>query len=511
MINTSTSFGGQYYSKTHELFQNTGNGFASPASTTINQTPVARAAILYEYEENKSLGFYAQEQLGWNDRIFLTGALRFDDNSTFGTNFDPIIYPKLSGTWVVSEEGFWPLDFVNEFRVRGAWGKAGRQPNTLAGVNTFNAFAGPGGTSALNPNSSGNPDVGPEKSSELELGFDMSVLEGRVSGEFSWYDRTNSDNLLGVSLAPSIGGASNVQKNVGTIENWGWEASLDTRIYEGENVQFSLGMTGAYKMNEITEIGEFPGNGSVHIGWAYPNRTVTYNINRAAIEATGPQVDPYQRRIQAYCDGGVLPAEATGQDPRTSQYGLKRGGPEVKCQTMAGTNTYIGPAFVPYSWTFSPQLTLHNTLTFTALVDGAFGGLGEDQMSLWHHRYNTSYGSMLQDDPMYYAGYNIDRWGSMAWYDRDYWKLREIGVRYQMPDGWMRRIGANRGSLTFSGSDLAVLWASNTGTGVYPSQKENWPQSNILDVDFGRSADGDGGHRSDPPISTFNLRFDVSF
>ena len=36
-------------------------------------------------------------------------------------------------------------------------------------------------------------------------------------------------------------------------------------------------------------------------------------------------------------------------------------------------------------------------------------------------------------------------------------------------------------------------------------------KANILDVDFGRSADGDGGHRSDPPISTFNLRFDVAF
>jgi hypothetical protein len=39
----------------------------------------------------------------------------------------------------------------------------------------------------------------------------------------------------------------------------------------------------------------------------------------------------------------------------------------------------------------------------------------------------------------------------------------------------------------------------------------NWPQANILDVDFGRSAEGDGGHRSDPPVSTFILRFDLTF
>ena len=85
-------------------------------------------------------------------------------------------------------------------------------------------------------------------------------------------------------------------------------------------------------------------------------------------------------------------------------------------------------------------------------------------------------------------------------------------VRWQLPESWASSFGAGRAALTFSGTDLAILWASNTGTGVYPSQKEmNWPQANILDVDFGRSAEGDGGHRSAPPVSTFNLRLDVSF
>ena len=78
------------------------------------------------------------------------------EETAFGANFDPLIYPKLSGTWVVSEEGFWPFAFVNQFRVRGAWGMAGRQPSTLAGVNTFNAVAGPGGTSG----GTGTPTAG---------------------------------------------------------------------------------------------------------------------------------------------------------------------------------------------------------------------------------------------------------------------------------------------------------------------------------------------------------------
>ena len=180
-FNTQTAFGGQFYSKVREQWRNRGIGFTSPLSTTINQMPVPAMSVVYEYEENKSLGFYAQEQIGWNDRLFVTAAMRFDDNSAFGSEFDPLIYPKVSGTWVMSEEAFWPFEFFESFRVRGAWGKAGRQPNTLAGVNTFLAYAGPGGTSAIDPESTGNPNVGPEKSTELELGLDASLLEGRIS------------------------------------------------------------------------------------------------------------------------------------------------------------------------------------------------------------------------------------------------------------------------------------------------------------------------------------------
>ena len=301
------------------------------------------------------------------------------------------------------------------------------------------------------------------------------------------------------------------------------EATLDAAVFQGENVQFDLGLTGAYKMNEITDIGKYPGSdggqgtGAIRIGWPYPNRAIQYTVLRAELDATGDKVDLFNRRVQGYCDSGVLPAEAIAAggkqaDKKTSQYGMVLGGPEAKCGTVTGTRALWGPSFSPYSWTISPRISVHNTLQITALVDGQFGGIGEDQMSVWHHRYNTAYGMLLRDDPMYFYGYALDQWGGMAYYDRDFWKLREVGIRYQIPDAWAGRIGANRASLTFSGSDLAVLWASNTGTGVYPSQKElNWPHATILDVDFGRSAEGDGGHRSDPPVSTFNLRFDVTF
>src|SRR5690606_40895699 len=56
--------------------------------------------------ENVTLGAFIQQQFGWKNRLFLTGALRADDNSAFGEDFDLVTYPKVSASWVISEEPF---------------------------------------------------------------------------------------------------------------------------------------------------------------------------------------------------------------------------------------------------------------------------------------------------------------------------------------------------------------------------------------------------------------------
>jgi hypothetical protein len=512
-FSTATSVGAQFYYDKYEMLSVFGQGLASPLSTTINQTPVTRSRVTYEYTENKSLGFYAQEMVGWNDRAFLTGALRFDDNSAFGADFDPIIYPKLSGTWVVSEEAFWGVGFIDQLRLRGAWGKAGRQPNTLAGVNTFASWAGPGGTSAIDPSTAGNLNVGPEKSTELELGLDVSTLEGKISGEFSWYRRKNEDNLLSVSLPHSAGSAATIQRNLGVLENWGWEAQIDARVVDNDRMGFDLSLTGAYKMNEITDIGDFPGNNTIKIGFPYPNnRSAEYWVVRAEYSPTGAIVDPYGKRIQAYCDKGILLDPDPKVDPRRSRYGAIRGGETVPCEQVGGYRINAGPGFIPWSFTVNPTLTLSEVLQIRALFEGTYGSIGQDGIKLWHHRYNTAYGPVTMTDPRYVAGFRLDRQAQMAFYDKDYWKLREIGVRYQLPESWIGHFGAERASFTFSARELATLWAANKGTGLFPTLEDlNHPETTILDVDYGRSADGDGGCRADPPVTTLHVRLDVAF
>ena len=248
----NTSFGAQYYVRQSEAVHRTAvRASRRRCRRTINQIAQANIATTYEFEENKSLGFYVQEEIGWNDRLFVTGALRFDDNSTFGTEAPAQTYPKVSATWVISEESFWPIEAVNSLRIRGAWGKAGRQPDALAGFNSYAAVPGPGGTPALRPRAPGNPEVEPEVSEEIELGFDAALFNDRISTEFTYFDRKDRNALLGVAIPSSFGFPGSVDRNLGAIDASGWEVSVDARVFETDAVAFDLNVAADFTDNEI--------------------------------------------------------------------------------------------------------------------------------------------------------------------------------------------------------------------------------------------------------------------
>jgi TonB-dependent SusC/RagA subfamily outer membrane receptor len=122
---SNTSGGFQVYQKSIRFTQAEGQGFPATGVTTI------AGAGTYQrgrdnFLENNTVGMFLQQQFGWQDRLFMTVAVRADDNSAFGENFDLVYYPKVSGSWVVSEESFWNFGFANAFRVRAAYGESGQ-------------------------------------------------------------------------------------------------------------------------------------------------------------------------------------------------------------------------------------------------------------------------------------------------------------------------------------------------------------------------------------------------
>ncbi len=107
-IQSSTSVGGQYYRRHDDYVEAYGEGFPVPGLTAVDATTQNRTG-LQTFVNNTTVGIYGQEQLSWKDRRFFTFGLRADDNSAFGKNFNLVYYPKVSGTWVLSDEPFFHL------------------------------------------------------------------------------------------------------------------------------------------------------------------------------------------------------------------------------------------------------------------------------------------------------------------------------------------------------------------------------------------------------------------
>jgi hypothetical protein len=149
-----------------------GMGFPAPGVELIGATATRLDSSQSELV-NTTLGAYVQQRMGYRDRLFLTGALRVDNNSAFGEDLRWVTYPKVDASWIVSEEEFWPLgDQVSTFRFRTAYGESGRAPSAFSALRTFSPVTGPGGTNAVTAGSLGNPNLKPERGREWEVGFE---------------------------------------------------------------------------------------------------------------------------------------------------------------------------------------------------------------------------------------------------------------------------------------------------------------------------------------------------
>jgi hypothetical protein len=248
---TTLSAGGQLVRSEESLIEAEGRGLPGPGLHTLSST--AQRFVEEEGERVNTGGFFVQSLFNFLDRYFLTAGLRVDGNSAFGEDFGLQPYPKLSASYVVSDEPFWP-DAFGQMKLRAAYGFAGRAPGAFDAVRTWgaNSFAG---QTAFLPQNLGNPDLGPERTGELEVGFDGSFLNDRLTADFTYYHQKTSDALFNVARSPTLGFTRSQLENVGELTNQGIELALNLGVVRGRAVTWDVGGTLSTNRSEITDMG----------------------------------------------------------------------------------------------------------------------------------------------------------------------------------------------------------------------------------------------------------------
>jgi len=264
--NATTSAGVQYNTQDLNIARVTSKNTV-PGQSNINQATNVQVGQVRQRVEN--LGFYAQEEVLFKERLLLTAGLRADQTSA-NTQDDKLFwYPKAAASyrWTVGN------GVVEELKFRAAYGESGNQPlygqkftplNTTVNIGGIPGFQVPlGNQSQVVPTS-----LRSERQREFEAGLDAQLFRGRSILEATVYHRRVSDLILQRQLAPSTGFVSEFF-NGGTMRVNGFDASLALVPLQGQDWNWVFRTTFSMNRSKITELpvpAFLPGNAGFGVG-----------------------------------------------------------------------------------------------------------------------------------------------------------------------------------------------------------------------------------------------------
>ena len=258
-LESTTGLGGtMQYDRTY-VIGGTAQQLGAFGQTINNGTIVATESRI----ERTILGGFLQQTFGISDKIYVTGAARVDASSVYGKDNRWQFFPKVSGSYLISEEKFWKDsklgDILPSLKLRAAWGQSGNL--TAIGaydrLTTYTPIIYGGSAGSVSPVKLGNPDIKPERQTELELGTDISLLKDRLSIEFSYYNKDVKDLILNRTLAPSTG-FNNRYLNIGTMTNKGFEVMIKGVPIQNKNLSWVSTFSYTHNTNVINGV---EGNG----------------------------------------------------------------------------------------------------------------------------------------------------------------------------------------------------------------------------------------------------------
>lgn len=472
------SIAGIQYSKDNNTRNIAGSENLGPGSTTVTAGSILNAAEATT--TTVTLGFYASQQFAFKDRLYLTAEVRSDRNSAFGNLYDRVYYPKFAVSYVLSDEAFFPKSStLSSLRLRGAWGASGRQP----GANDALLFFSPLTTNVDNQDTPGlvlsalgNPLLKPERSQELELGFDAALLNNRVNLEFTYYDKSSKDALISRVIAPSAGTAASRFENIGEVRNRGFEVAINSTILDGRNFTWDLTASGSYNRNKIVSLGGLP-----------PSRgTTTSDIEGYPIQAWF--LRPYTYR-DVNGDGIIQGDTATA----------------VRELFVGDTTVYVGPPIPPAELSAYSTMTFFNRkLEMRTLIDSKLGGyqLNGTERIRCQNRLNCQ-GVVNPKAPLSEQARAIavrvhpsaTQYGYVE--KTNLLRLREISLTYYLPDRIANYFSAGQISFTAAGRNLGIL----TGySGIDPEGGY-----------FGDNIGVQSDFQTPPPPTYYTFRINVRF
>ena len=499
-IRLSTLVGGQYTNEANR-FTSAFGAVLLPGTSSLSGTN-ARFAVNEANSQIVTVAGVIEQTVAFNDRLFLTGAMRLDNSSVFGVgsrNF--VYYPSVSSSYVVSDEKWFPkFGVIDQLRLRGSVGEAGNRPAFRQSETFFNAVS----VNAASSDASipavtiggpvGNALLKPEITREVEGGFDFTLAGNRIDGEFTAFKKDTRDLLVGRVLAPSLGVAANQLVNLSKMTTKGLEGTINVKLIEARHFSFAQRFTATIYNNKIAALGKIDGQPIAPIVFGTQQHRAGY-----------PAGAYFQRKILGYSDRNT---DGIVSNVNCPAYGglanpvLVGGGPcEIQ---LSDSLEYIGPSAPNKQMSFQSIATVFKNLQFAVLVDWRRGGFLYNNTREFRNNGGFANGPDYWDiraplsDQVKSAARAA---GTSAGYieSTDFVRLSEVSMTWNVPAAAARIFKSGGMSVTVAGRNLG-LWSNYTG--FDPEVISNLSAANTFTVtDF----------LTNPPSRSYTLRVNFNF
>lgn len=237
------------------IFLNDVLGYNSLESGDVLQRGVSSSA----YEEH-SLYQMGRAYYGYKSKYLITGTVRRDGFSGFGSNKKFGIFPSVAIAWVASNEAFFAnaLPAIDNLKLRFSFGKSGNR--TIGRYGTLSKISAGYLTNFEDKSAYGqyianlaNNNLGWETTTGLNMGLDFSIFKGRINGTVDYYVDKTEDILFNVNI-PYMTGFNSVLSNIGKIRNKGLEISINTVNISTRDFVWKSTINFSTNSNEIVSI-----------------------------------------------------------------------------------------------------------------------------------------------------------------------------------------------------------------------------------------------------------------
>ena len=421
---------GANYTRTAMSALETGVIGLAPGTSSVN----GAEQIAYSTQNSTditSFGWYVEPDFT-HDRFTITTGLRLDGSSTFGSNVSVPIFPKVGVSWLISQEPFFPFKhFFDVVRVRAAYGRAGVWPGPSDRLRLYTSsrpWEDGGFVDVTQVSTIGNSQIRPERSSEMEGGFDADFLHGQLSVGFSGYRKMRFDALELVPVAPSVyGGSVNELLNIGTVRNTGIEATLTAQLVRTDPVTWTASVNVTRNHNLVTKLGD---------------GVLPFGPNDARIVAGYPLFSRWARPILGYSDangdGIIQRNEVLLGDSLVFMGGSE---PNYEANFFSTLSLLRGAVSVSASLSYQSGLTQ---------INQTIGSAGQDIFSPGASDPHSSFGEQAAIVVMGESAYGLMQTVST-------WRFSSLSVAYNLSSSFASHFGARALSVALQGTNLGLF------------------------------------------------------